>query len=127
MKNIDFNTILFKPPSDLETFEIESRGNVLIIREPMAIDFAIVESLAQNPNMHQRTFALALRLAISYNSEPGVTETDIAGLDRKGYKRLMELTVNFFLAIAPDISQSAEFLSKYLPAQQQQLSVNSNV
>lgn len=112
----NFSAIVVNFPIDkMEKFTIESKFGTLVIREPLAIDYAIVESLGKNPTMHERCFALAQRLAVSFNGEAGVTEGDIALLDRKGYKELMSLTLKFFMEIAPDTAMTDDFINKFLP------------
>lgn len=116
---MDFNKIAFQIPTDLETFTIETKQGDLIIREPVACDFALVESIGKSPNIHERTFALALRLAVSLNGVEGVTAIDLGKLDRKAYKELVNMMSEFFLSIVPDFAEN--LISKYIRDEQQQL------
>ena len=100
-------------PEDVETFTITSGKNILVIREPLALDYLLAEEEAgTNPNIHERCFTLASRLAVSWNGEKGVTAVDIGKLNRVAYKRLLDLVSGFFLDIMPSIGD--EFIKAAL-------------
>lgn len=109
---LNYSQIAFQVPSDLQTFTIQSGKNTLIIREPVAADYLLAESAAKNPNIHERAFILAERLAVSWNGEPGVSAVELGMLNRPAYKQLLEMTSQFFLDIMPSIG--TEFIQKYL-------------
>ena len=114
--NSDYSKVPFTLPDDLETFTIQSGKDTLILREPIAADFLLIESLKSNPNAHERAFAMAERLAVSWNGQPGVTIQDIGKLRREGYRQLLDLTTKFFLDVFGDVAK--EFISEYLSNQQ---------
>ena len=117
MQNI--SQIAVNIPSDLDTFPIkDKRGNILILREPIALDFALMDELGTNEELssQQKIFQMALRLAVSFNGEEGVTLVEICSLDRFGYKELMNIILGFQIDCLPD--QAEGFIQKYLSDQQ---------
>lgn len=106
-------------PTDLELIEIrDKRGNVLVLREPIALDFALMDELDKNENLsnQQKVFQLALRLAVTFNGEKGVTLANICTLDRFGYKEMMNIILAFQMDTIPDKAEG--LIQKYLSDQQ---------
>lgn len=121
----NFSQVAFQIPSGLQTFTIQSGDNVLVLREPVAADFLLAESVKDRPNIHERTFILAERLAMTWNGQPGVGVIELGMLNRPAYKELLELTSQFFLDIMPSIG--TDFINKYLQDQRQQLPESNDV
>lgn len=121
----NFSQVAFQIPSGLQTFTIQSGENVLVLREPVAADFLLAESVKDRPNIHERAFILAERLAMTWNGQPGVGVIELGMLNRAAYKELLELTSQFFLDIMPSIG--TDFINKYLQDQRQQLSESNDV
>lgn len=115
----NYTNIAFTIPSGLQTFTIQSGENVLVLREPVAADFLLAETVKDKPNIHERAFIMAERLAVSWNGEPGVSAIEIGMLNRVAYKEVLNLTSQWFLDIMPNIG--TEFLQKYLQDQREQL------
>lgn len=113
---MDFSKIPFQVPTDLETITIQTKHyGKLVLREPIAADFALVESMGKDQNMHERTFNLALRLVLTLDGESGVTAVDLGKLDRKAYKELLSYCSECFLDVMPDFAQG--IIQKYISDQ----------
>lgn len=110
--------ISLKIPDNLETYTIkDKKGNVLVLREPVWADYALIKELEGIDN-ETKLIQLALRLAVSYNGEPGVTITDLMQLDRFAVKEVYSLLISFQLDIVPDLGDRAkDILQEYLSNQ----------
>jgi len=108
-------------PSDLDTHTIkDKRGNTLILRDPIWADYTLIRELAKAENLdnEDRLIQMALRLAVSYNGEAGVTLTDLMQLDRFAMREVNSLMLSFQLDSVPDIDDRAKiFLQEYLSNQ----------
>lgn len=116
---LNVNQIAVEIPTDLELFQVkDKRGNVLVLREPIALDFALIDELEKTEGLsnQQKIFQLALRLAVTFNGEKGVTLANICSLDRFGYKEVMNLIITFQMDTIPDRAEG--FIQKYLSDQQ---------
>jgi hypothetical protein len=111
---MDISKVAFKSPTHPKTITIptEDYGD-LVLRHPVASDMALVESLQKNQSMYERTFNLALRLAISINDQPGVTIEELGLLDLEAFQKLNDYCTSCFLKVLPNIPE--EFVQKYLP------------
>lgn len=122
---MEFNQIAFKIPiDDLETFEIRSGKNVLVLREPVAADYLLAEGCGQpDKNIHERCFILAERLAVTWNGKPGVSAIEIGMINRSAYRELINLISGFFMDIMPSIGEN--IIKKYDIPQDDKKLVNS--
>lgn len=110
---MDFLKIAYRVPQKgepgYEEFDIKSDGNVLIIRAPLAADYLIMDEIKRDyaKNPHARYLAMAHRLSVSWNGQPGVSPVDLGSLSREAYKELCERLNQFQLDILSDSTINA--------------------
>lgn len=118
---IDTSKIAVNIPDGLDKYTIkDQKGNVIVFREPLWLDFDLIENLTKDKDLDNRDKVkeMALRLAISFNNEQGVTLANLMTLDRFGMKEVFDLMLTFQMDTIPTITDRAEeLLSKYLPNQ----------